>query len=242
MRLVFSRKGFDSTAGGAPSPIIKGHPLSLPIPATRGETTTYGAVGLGDPAHAVTRGRLSHDSKCHDDPLFSDGSCWFGQCGSAQGHLAKSGVVPGDVFLFFGLFADEETGERHHRIFAHMTIAAMGSPAGIRMHPHWREPPRPHPHLAGDWPANNTLYFGPAGTAATDSPALRLTCGGGPLNLWTVPRWLNRFGLTYHGNPERWIGDSQLDSVRRGQEFVCNIGDAAEPRRWLEDIIAEIEA
>jgi len=242
MRIIFSRKGFDSTAGGAPSPIVEGKPISLPIPATRGETTTYGSIGLGELAHAATKGRLSRSSKCHDDPLFAGGSCWFGQCGSAQGHLARNGVVPGDIFLFFGLFAHETTGERHHRIFGYLKIEAMGSPAAIRAHPQWREPPRTHPHLAGDWPANNTLYCGQAAKAGSASPSLRLTREGGPLNLWKVPRWLRRFGLTYHGNPERWIGDTQLDSVKRGQEFVCDIGDTPVPRRWLEGIIAEIEA
>jgi hypothetical protein len=32
MKIVFSRKGLDSGAGGFPSPIIDGRPISLPIP------------------------------------------------------------------------------------------------------------------------------------------------------------------------------------------------------------------
>jgi Nucleotide modification associated domain 3 len=35
MKVVFSRKGFNSSAGGAPSPIIDGRPISLPIPMRR---------------------------------------------------------------------------------------------------------------------------------------------------------------------------------------------------------------
>jgi glycosyltransferase involved in cell wall biosynthesis len=35
MKVVFGRKGFDSSAGGAPSPIIDGKLISLPIPMRR---------------------------------------------------------------------------------------------------------------------------------------------------------------------------------------------------------------
>lgn len=237
MRIIFSRKGFDSTAGGAPSPIVGGKPVSLPIPSNRGSDTRYSQRGLGPLVSKVTRRRIGGRNRCHDDPLFEGGYCWFGQCGSAQGHLAKQGVTAGDVFLFFGLFAEEETGERHHRIFGHMTIEAIGSPDQIRNHSAWRETPRPHPHFSGEWPANNTIYFGAAGTASRASEKLRLTSGEGPLNVWKVPVWLRRYGLTYHGRPERWIGPGLLNSAKRGQEFVCNIGDAQEPRKWLAEIL-----
>ncbi len=30
-RLILSRKGWDSTWGGAPSPVVDGYPFSLPI-------------------------------------------------------------------------------------------------------------------------------------------------------------------------------------------------------------------
>ena len=63
--------------------------------------------------------------------------------------------------------------------------------------------------------------------AARRSPdRLRLTGPGSPLNRWIVPQWLSDLGLSYHGNPARWPGNGQLDAVRRGQEFVCDIGDA----------------
>ena len=48
MRIVFSRKGFDSAAGGGPSPIVGGRPLSLPIPAGAASRTSYDALGLGE--------------------------------------------------------------------------------------------------------------------------------------------------------------------------------------------------
>lgn len=241
MRIIFSRKGFDSTAGGKPSPIVKGCPISLPIPTSRRSRTSYGDLGLGDLVERITRGKISAANLCHDDPFFYSGQCWFGQCAAAQGHLERRGVTIGDVFLFFGLFADEMSGGKHHRVFGFMKIECMGSPEAVRSKLGWAYPPRPHPHFIGEWNANNTVYYGRGRTATHASPTLRLTKPGGPLNSWIVPAWLYAHGLSYHDKPERWIGTTELDSARRGQEFMSDVGESPEARRWLEGIIAEIE-
>lgn len=243
MRIIFSRKGFDTGSGGAPSPIIGGRPISLPIPTRWHSTTTYGDVGLGGIVEAATRGRIQADHLCHEDPMFLDGHCLFGQCGAAQSHLSRQGVTEGDVFLFFGLFAEEETGERHHRIFGHMRVEnKLEGDALLAAHPVLSKAPRQHPHLLGEWNANNCIYAGRGHLAATADPRLRLTTAGGPLRVWDVPPWLSSAGLTYHGRAERWREDSQLEIVSRGQEFVTDIGDRAEPARWLDAIIRIIEA
>lgn len=239
MKLVFSRKGFDSTSGGGPSPIVNGKPISLPIPASDRSQTTFADRGLGELALAASKGRVTPDSLCHDDPMFQNGRCWFGQHGSAQGHLARQGVGIGDVFLFFGLFAQENAGEPHHRIFGYMLIEAMGAPASL---PADLMPPRPHPHLCGAWDAGNHLYIGRGTLACAARASLRLTREGGPLNRWRVPEWLCKRGMTYHGDPQRWHGTRELDTVRRGQEFVCDIGRSRKARDWLDQVIAEIEA
>ncbi len=241
MRIVFSRKGFDSTAGGCPSPIVGGKPVSLPIPARERSATRYADLGLAALVEGVSKGRIGGNDLCHDDPLFAGGQCWFGQCGAAQGHLQRQGVGTGDVFLFFGLFADPASGERHHRIFGHMEVACHGAPGEVERQPQWQDPPRPHPHFQGEWDRNNTLYHGPGRTARSASTALRLTKAGGPLNHWNVPPWLRRLGLTYHAKPERWIGAGELDSAKRGQEFVCDIGNDEEARRWLAAILCEFD-
>ena len=117
VRIVLSRKGFDTGSGGAPSPIIDGRPISLPIPTHHRSATTYDNLGLGDLVERVTRSKIGRTHLCHHDPMFTSGQCLFGQCGAAQSHLRNQGVGIGDVFLFFGLFTDESTAERHHRIF-----------------------------------------------------------------------------------------------------------------------------
>src|SRR5215831_15681942 len=101
MKIVFSRKGFDGAAGGVPSPIIDGRPISLPIPTRKRSVTTYDDLGLGDIVEQLTRGKLTRRALCHHDPMFEGGHCAFGQTGAAQAHLCKNGVTVGDVFLFF---------------------------------------------------------------------------------------------------------------------------------------------
>lgn len=240
MRIIFSRKGFDSTSGGAPSPIVDGRPIPLPIPARDRSVTSYAALGLGPVAEQATRGRIAATDLCHDDPMFAGGLCWFGQSGAAQSHLARHGVGPGDVFLFFGLYAHPRTGERHHRIFGYMRVLCGGAPDMIRRDPNWQEPPRAHPHDLGDWGRLNALYHGPGRLACNASPLLRLTRDAGPLCHWRVPAWLRQRGLTYHTRAERWPRRGEMIAVSRGQEFVCDIGKAAQPRQWLEGIIAAI--
>ena len=240
MRIIFSRKGFDSTSGGAPSPIVAGRPIPLPIPARDRSVTSYAALGLGPLVEQTTRGRITAGDLCHDDPMFSENLCWFGQAGAAQSHLARYGVDAGDIFLFFGLYADPITGQRHHRIFGYMNVACCGTPDAVRNDPNWQEPPRPHPHDLGDWGRFNTLYHGPGKLAQDASPILRLTRESGSLRHWCVPTWLRQRGLTYHARAERWPRRGELISVSRGQEFICDIGKAAQPRQWLDEIIAAI--
>jgi hypothetical protein len=238
VRIVFSRKGFDTGSGGSASPIIASRPISLPIPTRRRSVTTYDDLGLGEIVERVTRGKIARDHLCHEDPMFRGGQCLFGQCGVAQSHLSNMGMGIGDVFLFFGLFADEHTGERHHRIFGYLRVDNMGSPATFEFGPL----DRPHPHTLGEWNENNTIYRGAGEVAKTDHKALRLTQPGGPLRHWTVPGWLKSVGLSFHGKPERWLTDDRLEVVARGQEFVADIGNDPMAHDWLNRTIEAIRS
>ncbi|MEM7690667.1 MAG: hypothetical protein AAF291_16760 [Pseudomonadota bacterium] len=239
MRIVFSRKGFDTSAGGGPSPIVNGAPLSLPIPDSKGfSRTTYGDLGLGEYATQASRGKLGAGDLCHHDPMFlPDGTCAFGQTGAAQTHLERQGVGLGDVFVFFGLFAEEATGEPHHRIFAYLRVEEIvelkaGVPQAML--------DLDHPHALGMHGSNDVIWRGEGRTAKRASEALRLTVPGGSPSLWQRPDWLQRGGLSYHDRADRWLRGGRLKSVARGQEFVADIGRRTAPREWLERIIAEI--
>lgn len=242
MRVIFSRKGFDSAAGGAPSPIIEDTPISLPIPTERRSETTYRLAGLGQIVEEMTKGHISADSLCHEDPMFSNGRWAFGQTGAAQTHLERNGVDVGDVFLFFGLFASRDGRHRHHRIFGYMEVdevRRLGSRPRATANPEGFL--RRHPHTIGEWNENNTLYLGSGAKAKTAPPLLRLSKPDAAVSVWTVPPWLKGAGLTYHGNPARWTDDIELQVVSRGQEFVSDIGEEAAPRQWLRAVKGAIQ-
>lgn len=242
MKIIFSRKGFDSAAGGGASPIVDGQPISLPIPAGAASRTTYGDLGLGEHAAKASRGKLGAEHACHHDPMFrADGTCVFGQVGAAQTHLANRGVGIGDVFIFFGLFREEDTGEPHHRIFGYLEIEKMVHLASCEGAEREEFSKIDHPHALQMHGSNDCIYAGRGKTARLASDMLRLTVPTGPPSLWQRPAWLRRGGLSYHDRPERWLGRGKLKSVARGQEFVADIGKRRAPREWLTRVISEIE-
>jgi hypothetical protein len=221
---------------------VGGRPLSLPIPAGTASQTSYGDLGLGEHAAKASRGKQGADDLCHHDPMFcADGTCVFGQHSAAQTHLEGQGVTLGDVFLFFGLFNEEDSGEPHHRIFGYLKVEqiiplAHGIPDELIK--------LAHPHALAMHSANDVIWRGEGRTARHSSEALRLTIPGGPPTMWQRPDWLKRGGLSYHDRADRWIrggpGQKRLRSVARGQEFVADIGRRQAPRQWLDQIIREI--
>ena len=121
MRLILSRKGFDSQYGGVPSPIFPDDAMfSLPIPSAYemqclGEIC-YKDIDVGTLAAQLTGNRINQETRVHLDPdlhrpALDRAPGWrpaFGQIASAQSHLSKQNVGEGDVFLFFGWFRKVE--------------------------------------------------------------------------------------------------------------------------------------
>ena len=115
MKVILSRKGFDSANGGIPSPIMPdGTMLSMPIPI-KGEKTGYSDIAWNGINYAKLLQQLAPEKQykeCHLDPDIRDNRIkhikgWapaFGQLGAAQGKLRNTGVAVGDLFLFFGWF------------------------------------------------------------------------------------------------------------------------------------------
>ncbi|NJL50429.1 MAG: hypothetical protein HC909_01610 [Blastochloris sp.] len=242
MRIIFSRKGFDSGAGGVPSPIVDRRPISLPIPTKHRSVTTYADLGLSEIVEAATRGRITGSDLCHHDPMFENGRCAFGQTGAAQAHLSNNVVGVGDVFLFFGLFAEPDGRDRHHRFFGYLKVEeviALGDhpvegdqPAGFAMR---------HPHTLGEWNPNNTLYLGCGQVTSAAHEELRLTRPRGPVSRWRVPEWLREVGLTYHARADRWEGADGLNVAARGQEFIADAGERDDAARWCEYVISRLQ-
>jgi putative DNA base modification enzyme with NMAD domain len=125
MRIILSRKGFDTASGGGASPILPdGRMLSLPIPYA-GDENRYSDLWVdGRSLFEVMRdlGYTGYDerSSCHLDPDINRTLCerpveWrglFGQVDAALGHLENQGVTVGDLFVFWGRF--QHTVETRH--------------------------------------------------------------------------------------------------------------------------------
>ena len=119
MKVILSRKGFDTGNGGCASPIMPdGTLLSLPIPTD--DQLTYDDISYKGLSYQQLLKQLNPKENyhgCHLDPdlrkdiRLSVPVNWqpaFGQSGSAQGELQNQEVGEGDLFLFFGWFRQVE--------------------------------------------------------------------------------------------------------------------------------------
>jgi len=178
VKLILSRKGFDSSAGGVASPIMPdGRLLSLPIPDAQAPCRYRDLTLAGEPAGALvrqlTRGRLTGAHRAHLDPDLEAAALprhpeWrpaFGQTGAAQGHLRNRGVDAGDLFLFFGWFREvaRHRGERRfrreapdrHILFGWLQTERILDLGNQTAPAAWRD----HPHCHGERGRNNRLYI-----------------------------------------------------------------------------------
>ncbi|MBI4596635.1 MAG: hypothetical protein HY730_09730 [Candidatus Tectomicrobia bacterium] len=184
MKVILSRKGFDSGNSKMPSPIMPdGTPLSLPIPRRRGYCRSYDDLlfrgqTLGDIIRDLANGGLPFDDNAHADPDLEKERLprkvgWrpiFGQTGGNQSHLENEGVGIGDIFLFFGWFRHTAitpvgrlayVGPRDgvHALFGWLQIGEIHR-ANVNLAgalPSWMHD---HPHVASpdSFDSNNTIY------------------------------------------------------------------------------------
>ena len=243
MRIVFSRKGLDSAAGGIPSPLIDGRPLSVPIPANG----TPSGCRYGDLASPIPEILDDLDKGpgraevCHLDPDIDAAVLraprppgWrgsLGQVGAARSHLVNQGVGRGDVFVFWGLFRPVEraegrwrfVGKPEHRIFGWLQVAealVVGEDwrSALRRYP-WLEG---HPHLNPGWGPGNTVYV------ATDS--LRFgACNTGTAGFGRL-RLGRRLSVAARDGVSTWNVPAWLDSSRGGTGMTYH-----PPARWPGD-------
>ena len=68
MKVIFSRKGFDSTSGGIPSIKIGKNLQSLPIPYKKNTLTTYNNLNLGNEVKQLSKNKIIPTDTCHNDP------------------------------------------------------------------------------------------------------------------------------------------------------------------------------
>ena len=248
MKIIFSRKGFDSQYGKVASPIMPdGTILSLPIPSTQGRPLgdcLHGQQLVHQISHDLTGGRIHNRTLVHLDPDLSVGTVqrrpgWrpaFGQDSAAQGHLANQGVGPGDLFLFFGWYRQVEVGRGRHQYIpgAHDIHALFGwlqvgevipiddSGHAVTKSHAWLHD---HPHVqhAGALRGKkNTIY----------SASAQLRLGGAPTGLpgaGVFTRWSDQLRLTAPGRSRSQWRVPNWMYPQPGQPALTYHGN---PDRW----------
>lgn len=218
MKIIFSRKGFDSSAGGHASPILPdGRLVSLPIPSS-GDKLSYDGIeacpgksfgallsDLGSKPRIDGKGAHLDPDLVRETRPRRDG--WLpnlGQIGAAGGHLRNQGVGPGDLFLFYGWFrhASIDDGGRVgfvkdspdlHVIFGYLQVGERLAAQSLEALPAWLHD-HPHATPARLAKATNTIYVAPPILAGSSA-----VTGGG------VFRFDDRLVLTKDGQSRgRW--------------------------------------
>ena len=147
MKVILSRKGFDSANGGILSPIFEdGTMLSFPIPGKeeKKDSIRYDELFCGN----ICLKKIMDDLKyrgaecCHLDPdlvkerrgkPIQEWIPAFGQVNQSAAYLKNQHVSEGDLFLFFGNFRhveqDQDNGKyKYVRRKAKMTDEYLGKP------------------------------------------------------------------------------------------------------------------
>lgn len=240
MRLILSRKGFDSASGGCPNPLLPdGSMIALPIPDMHSPVqyadVTWRGRNLGDVVEALTKSKQRRHYRAHLDPDLRRDAVprergWrplFGQMGASQGHLQRQGAGLGDLFLFFGLFrpVNDELrwrGKPLHVIWGWLQVGEIARVDDIRGSTRWRWAAR-HPHLAFGPDKSNTIYVASTRLRLRGlrGPALP---GAGTFNMIAGER---RLTAADAANPSDW--KLPLDFLPRGRSALSYHGD---PARW----------
>ena len=261
MKIILSRKGFDSGYGGMPSPILPdGTMLSMPIPSN-GDRVLYNDLHYERFSYRDIISQLKPNSniissECHLDPdirrdVIARKEGWrpaFGQVGAAQSHLSNQGVDVGDIFLFFGWFRHTaiKNGKLSfvgplsgfHVIYGYMQVGEIiTNPDDV---PEWL---KSHPHACGDrWQKNNAIYIAsdrlsldpnlPGAGCFEYSEVLRLTKLGCCRSVWSLPTFFKDIEISYNRNAWRKDG---FHSAAKGQEFVFEANE--DVIKWLKFIL-----
>ena len=180
MKVILSRKGFDSANGGIPSPILPdGTLLSLPIPSELDREIKFSDIYYGEKSYydiikeLKPQSHINGSSYCHLDPdLRKDIKIrpvsWipaYGQTGAALSELYNNKIGIGDLFLFFGWFKQTELSNGKlqfrkgtpnlHIIYGYLQVGSIISsldniPVGLEQHPHAKQE---------RWNKNNAIFL-----------------------------------------------------------------------------------
>ncbi len=250
MKIILSRKGFDSSNGGCPSPILPdGTLLSMPIPSRKDSVKYIDLNCEGKSLFEIIkelnpRTKIEEKYYCHLDPdirnynVVENWQPLFGQEGASQTHLENQRVESGDIFLFFGWFrhAEFRGGKLRyvrntsdvHILWGYLQIDAIYRsfdtlPTRFGYHPHAK--------AERFNKKNNSIYTAPnelsldrdyRGSGTFNfNPCLVLSKKGFSRSKWQLPEFFKEVKVSYHSS-KSFIKEGYFDSAKIGQEFVVS--------------------
>lgn len=266
MKIILSRKGFDSASGNQPSPIMPdGTLLSLPIPDKESPDKFSSLIFNGQSLYEIIkdlkpRTKITENDNCHLDPdlrkdLKPRLEGWlpaFGQIGASLTLLRNKGITEGDLFLFFGWFREVEELNGHykykrgahdmHVMYGYMQIGSIINKK--QDVPFWLSE---HPHVGytNSWDSGKNAIFLPS-----EHLSIIPEKDGAGLLKYREDRVLTKQGMSKSKwnlpdffkevditcHPNPWK-ENYFQSTGRGQEFLMN----ATPKiiEWAKDIIKD---
>lgn len=259
MKIILSRKGFDSGSGGIPSPILPdGTLLSMPIPSP--DSVTYADLTYNNKSYDSILKELSGSfayKNCHLDPDIRE-NCksrengWvaaFGQANAALTHLNNNGVSVGDIFLFYGWFKQTEYRSDGtlkyvkgspdlHIIYGYLQVGKILDNYAKIKKLYWH----PHADIKRENDKLNTIFLPSDNILDLDlkgygifnySDQLVLTKHGHPRSHWDLPKCLISKNISYH--KESNFKMDYFQSAMRGQEFVVDADE--DIMEWVKKIL-----
>lgn len=252
MKVIISRKGFDSSFGGVASPILEDNSfISLPIPGDSlmpYNTIQTDFANFPELLSDLTKEKITGSEFVHFDPDLNQDNMFrkdgwlpsLGQTGSAQGHLEGQQVEKGDIFLFFGWFRQTIFENGHHKylpgspnihaLFGYLQIGEIlklgSNPVEseiIKDYP-WLEG---HPHLYGERDKNNCIYIANKNLVIN---GIETTLPGG----MHFPKFLPELCLTLKNQTSRtlWQTPYWLKPPSENNKLSYH----NDPNRWSVDI------
>ena len=258
MKLILSRKGFDSQYGCIPSPIMpNGDLISMPIPE-KGAIDTFQSLKYREDTYEKILRDLGYKQEiweCHLDPdIYNPKNQigWkaiFGQSDAAAGHLKNQKIQNNDIFLFFGTFREvilnedgkysyEKSSKEKHIIYGYLQVGEIVKEGFSKYHWH------PHSSTLYDGKNNNIMFVASKNLLDTNLPGfgtfkfsdgLVLTKHGKPKSQWILPDVLKGKDITYHGKNN--LKEDYLQSSYRGQEFVIDCDDNI--LEWIKKLVSK---
>ena len=259
-RIILSRKGFDSKAGGTASPIFSnGKLFSIPIPQASPSPKKYKDLDFdgisGTQLLKEVSAKVLPNDYCHNDPLLNESIGIFGQASSSQTELKNRGVGPGDLFLFFGWFKNfSNNGNDVHHLFGWLQIEKIIEGTSEIMK-YLKEKNIEHPHGYGDTSrfTNNTLYVAKNnlevlgkkfkakghGLFKQTHQKLVLTEKNRSRSRWKLPSKYFKKTDSLFLNRMKWQNKNACTIFYKGfgQEFILDVETNPSVKKWALDII-----